>query len=193
MLTFSPFNITFLISPSQSNFILAFSPLTLRILSVLNNGIFHPYFQPLNKFLIRQDPCRGISFSLSAPHHYISYQSLAPEYFTLTFSPSRLRFLSVPHKRISYSLLANLTSHFLSVPHKGISFLLSSPPSKTSTQTCMSQHSHTLFPSSPLLKKTPPLKLVGGVRVSGCSHACCCVLVLVHISLRPLGFCICIF
>ena len=167
MLTFSPFNIIFLICPSQSNFILTFSPSTLRFLSVLRNGVFHPYFQPLNKFLIRQGPCRGISSLLSAPQHYISYQSLATEYFILTFSPSRLRFLSVPHKRISCSLLANLTSHFLSGPSQGISSFFSSPPSK----------------------KT----LVGGVRVSGCSHACCCVLVLAHISLRPLGFCICIF
>ena len=118
MLTFSPFNIIFLICPSQSNFILTFSPSTLRFLSVLRNGVFHPYFQPLNKFLIRQGPCREISSLLSAPQHYISYQSLATEYFILTFSPSRLRFLSVPHKRISCSLLANLTSHFLSVPHK---------------------------------------------------------------------------
>ena len=115
---FHPLNIAFLISHLKKNFILTFSPSTLHLLSV---------------------PCKEISFSLSSPQEYISYQSLTKKFhphlqplnITLhLISPSQRNFilLSAPQRYISYQSLAKeFHSHLQSLE---ITFLISPPQRK---------------------------------------------------------------
>ena len=93
MLTFSPFNITFLISPSQSNFILTFSPSTLRFLSVPRNGIFHPYFQPLKITFLISPSQKNLMLTFSQFNITFPIRSLTRN-FILLFIPSKQDFNS---------------------------------------------------------------------------------------------------
>ena len=112
---FQPLHIKFLISPSQRNFILTFSPSILHFYSVPRKGSssllsthhhynsyqflskeFHSHFQPLNiTFLVSPLQRNFIHIFTSAPQHYISYQSL-PKEFHPYFQPLHITFLIIP-------------------------------------------------------------------------------------------------
>ena len=100
-----PLSITPLISLSQRNFILTFSPSTFYFVSV---------------------PRKVISSLLSTHLRHISYQSLAKE-FPSHSQPLNITFLISPLQRNSIFTFNPSTLHFVSVPCKRISSSLSSP------------------------------------------------------------------
>ena len=142
---FQPLSITPLISLSQRNFNLTFSPSTFRISSSQSNFIVT--FNPSSSHFLSV-PREGISFSISAPQHYFSYQSLAEE-FHFHVQPLNITFRISPLQKNFIVTFIPSTLHFLSVPRKGISSILSNHQHYISYQS-LAKEFHPYFQPSTL-------------------------------------------
>ena len=106
---------------------LTFSPSTLQFLSVpCSSGISSLFSVQCLFITFLISPPKGISSLLSAPPHYISYQSLAKEFHS-HFQPLKITFLISPLRRIFHSHFQLLNITFLIRPLQRNVILIFSP------------------------------------------------------------------